>query len=204
MTRPDAILLLGPSGSGKTPLGRLLERDGLWGARCVHFDFGEQLRQAVEAVPPPAFLQPDEVRFLREVLATGALLEDEQFPIAERILRAFLERAGEAPVVLNGLPRHVGQARHVAPLVEVRTVVCLDCPAETVLERIGSNVGRDRTGRADDDLAAVRQKLATYAERTAPLVEHYRQRGVRVVTIPVGAADRPEDTWRRLDAAANR
>ncbi|MCX7427258.1 MAG: hypothetical protein NTW96_16720 [Planctomycetia bacterium] len=47
-TRNDAMLLLGPTGSGKTPLGDLLERRGLGGRRCVHFDFGAHLRRIVK------------------------------------------------------------------------------------------------------------------------------------------------------------
>jgi hypothetical protein len=39
-----AILPLGPTGSGKTPLGDYLEERGLFGRRCVHFDFGEKFK----------------------------------------------------------------------------------------------------------------------------------------------------------------
>ena len=77
-------------------------------------------------------------------------------------------------MVLNGLPRHVGQAEGLESLVDVRVVVHLSCTAEDVVRRIASNVGGDRTGRVDDDLAAVRRKLAVFAERTAPLLDHYR------------------------------
>ncbi len=45
MKIPKAILLLGPTGSGKTPLGQALEKKGLAGRRCVHFDFGANLRE---------------------------------------------------------------------------------------------------------------------------------------------------------------
>ena len=45
MALPHALLLIGPTGSGKTPLGELLERSGLWGRPCRHFDFGERMRR---------------------------------------------------------------------------------------------------------------------------------------------------------------
>ena len=54
-----------------------------------------------------------DIEFLRKVLETGALLENEHFPIARRILQSFLSRRSARPqtlVVLNGLPRHAGQA----------------------------------------------------------------------------------------------
>ena len=44
-----ALLLLGPTGSGKTPLGDEIERRGLYGRRCLHFDFGASLRAAASA-----------------------------------------------------------------------------------------------------------------------------------------------------------
>jgi adenylate kinase family enzyme len=51
-TAREAILLLGPTGSGKTPLGQVLERRGLWGHRCSHFDFGDNLREIVARDEP--------------------------------------------------------------------------------------------------------------------------------------------------------
>ncbi len=195
MPEPHAILLVGPTGSGKTPLGELLEREGLWGRRCRHFDFGEQMRSIVAAAHPPGHLSDDDVQFLREVLTTGALLEDEHFLIAERILRAFVgEPPGrEALVVLNGLPRHVGQAEGVERIVRVRAVVELACTPEAVLQRIRADMGGDRAGRSDDGEALVRKKLATFAERTGPLLAHYRARGVRIETLRVAAATTAED-----------
>ncbi|MEE8450650.1 MAG: hypothetical protein V3R99_02015 [Thermoguttaceae bacterium] len=50
--RNRAALLLGPTGAGKTPLGRLIEQRGLWGVRCLHFDFGDNLREVVRRNRP--------------------------------------------------------------------------------------------------------------------------------------------------------
>lgn len=87
--RLPALLLLGPTGSGKTPLGRVLEARGLAGRRCLHFDFGENLRQVVAQHKPDSLVSTTDIAFLRRVLETGALLEDDQFPLAARILRSF-------------------------------------------------------------------------------------------------------------------
>jgi len=198
MSRAEAILLLGPTGSGKTPLGQVLEDRGLWGRPCRHFDFGRRLRE-IAACEGPA---DDEVALLRAVLDDGALLEDEHFAIAEKILRAFLADGPAAPdaqVVLNGLPRHVGQARDVDAIVAVRAVVELSCTPEAVLERIRTDAGGDRAARDDDDRAAVRRKLAIFAERTAPLVQHYRAGGVRIETVEVGPETTAEQLWKTLN-----
>lgn len=198
-----AWLLVGPTGAGKSPLGELIARRGLWSRRCKHFDFGENLRTAAYANPSPAWLAAEEAAFLRGVLASGALLEDGQFSLAQRILAAFLCQPGIAAdtvVVLNGLPRHIGQAEAIDRLMTVDEVIELRCSPETVLKRIHMDTGGDRAGRRDDDESLVRRKLELFSERTSPLVAHYRARAARVCTIDVDATTTPEDVWRQLSA----
>jgi adenylate kinase family enzyme len=201
MPRPKAVLLVGPTGSGKTPLGHEIERRGLWERTCHHFDFGAALRRFVACPEAAPCLGADDIAFLRSVLEDGALLEDEHFHIAEKILRAFVAERVAGPddlLVLNGLPRHVGQAEDVDRLVDVEVVVDLSCLAEVVLERIRTNVGGDRAGRVDDSMDAVRRKLAIYTGRTAPLVEHYRARGARIESIAIAADTTAEAMWQAL------
>ncbi len=203
MHRPDAILLVGPTGAGKTPLGDALARDGLAGRTCRHFDFGAQLRAAVAGDGAAAGLDAGEIAFLRDVLQRGALLEDEQFPLAAKLLGRFLADADDGDlVVLNGLPRHVGQARAIEPILSVRAVVELACEAETVAARIARNSGGDRAGRTDDTPAEVAGKLAIYRDRTASLLEHYRVGGAESVTVHVGVDTTGEDARAALEARA--
>ena len=197
------MLLLGPTGAGKTPLGDALARHGLWGRRCAHFDFGAQLRRLVEVDRPDDVAGADDLAVLRRVLQTGALLEDEQLPLALRIVDAFLAAHCPQPstlVVLNGLPRHRGQAEGIRPLLDVTTVALLECSPEVVLGRIAGNVGGDRTARADDDREAVRRKLDIFRERTEPLVDYYRRAGARIERIAVTAAMTPDDARAELES----
>ncbi len=194
MKRFPAILIVGTTGAGKTPLGDRLEVRGLHGRPCAHFDFGRELRSAAtENGRPGAALAPDEIAFVRDVLRRNELLDDEHFYIAFKLLRRFLnalQPARLAPactVVLNGLPRHVGQARDIAPLVDVRLVVHLDCPPDVAWARIRVNAGGERDGRDDDSPESMRSKQELFQRRTLPLLDYYREAGAVVVVLPVGS-----------------
>ena len=197
-----ALLLLGPTGAGKSPLGDLLEAQGYRGRRCVHFDFGANLR-SVDArgtlpstdTPPAGLSEADQV-VIRNSLQTGALLENEHFPIAGKLLLGFIEArqmTGDDLLLLNGLPRHADQARDMDTYVDVECVFVLDGSAETIYQRIQLDSGGDRGGRIDDAVHLVEKKLATFRERTAPLIEHYDRLGAIIhrfdVGVHTGAAD---------------
>ncbi len=202
MSRLHAILIVGPTGSGKTPLGEELESRGLRGKRCFHFDFGEQLR-AVVAGSPESGISETEAEFIRGLLERGALLENETFFLAEKILDGFLTNESVQPddlLVLNGLPRHVGQAMSIDSHLNILAVVHLDCSAETVLKRIETNAGGDRSERSDDNLELIQNKISTFHERTVPLLAHYRQYGSQVLDIEVTEETSPSRILARLDA----
>jgi len=197
-----AVLLLGPTGSGKTPLGEYLESRGLWNTPCVHFDFGANLRDAVAGNQPDGALMPEDLAVLRQVLETGALLEGKQIGIAQRLIRAFLESRKverDTWLVLNGLPRHLGQARALETVLNVQVVVNLDCSEQTAFARIRRNSGGDRAGRADDDPAAVAKRLDTFRHRTAPLLAYYGARTARVLQVPVAADTTPQPVWETIE-----
>jgi adenylate kinase family enzyme len=196
----DAILLLGPTGSGKTPLGDFIAGQGFAGRRCAHFDFGARLRHAAEH--GEAGLTPDDLAFIRRVLRGGALLENDTFYIAHTLLENFITRhalSGRHLVILNGLPRHAGQADAVGKTLSIILVIALECTAETTLERIAANSGGDRAGRTDDSVAEVIRKLETYAARTRPLLEYYSAAGTPCRTVQVGLNTVPEDILQAVD-----
>ncbi|HAS54649.1 MAG TPA: hypothetical protein DCS42_11290, partial [Nitrospiraceae bacterium] len=110
----NALLLLGPTGSGKSPLGDVIGRRGLFGRRAHHLDFGDELRAVTSGGHEAGTYTRDEFAFIEGVLERGLLLENEHFVLAEKIIRLFLERRSftvQDVLVLNGMPRHAGQAR---------------------------------------------------------------------------------------------
>lgn len=196
-----AILLLGPTGAGKTPLGEALEQQGFRGRRCAHFDFGAQLRAAVTAPATESRLNDADLALVRHVLASGRLLEDGQFAIAAALLEAFVLTRRLGPddlLVLNGLPRHAGQATALEPFAHIEAVITLEGDPDTLHRRIAGNTGGDRTDRTDDSPAEVARKLALYEQRTAPLIGHYRQKGVSIWPIRVSVRDSAGDMRRQI------
>jgi adenylate kinase len=204
-----AIVLLGPTGIGKSPLGKLLERRGLRGRRCFHFDFGANLRAIAASLEGlAAGDRKNDIFSLREravilnSLTTGALLEDEDFPIAAKILdRTIGERRvdPEDLLVMNGLPRHAGQARRLEDTISVRAVIALAGTPAVIGKRIRIDAGGDRAGRVDDSLEAIERKLEIFEERTRPLIDFYERREVPIITIAVGAGTTAEEMLARLE-----
>jgi len=192
----SAILLVGPTGSGKTPLGDFLEKYGLAGRRCVHFDFGSNMRRIGKKTKRPFFLSMPEFLTVRNVLKTGSLLKEKEYSIAGKILSEFVRRKRILPgdlLILNGLPRHIAQAEALDFFLKVIMVVNLRCRAGVVLSRIIHNSGGDRAGRVDDSLLLVKKKLRIYRSRTLPLLDHYRRKRVKVVNVVVTVETSPKD-----------
>jgi nucleoside-triphosphate--adenylate kinase len=106
-------------------------------------------------------------------------------------------------LLLDGFPRTLQQAQALEEVAHIDTVVNLDIPTNTIVERIADRwihpasgriysysykppkvVGKDDvTGeplvqRDDDKPESVRTRLAAYDKVTAPLVDWYRRKGL--------------------------
>ena len=198
--RPYSILLLGPTGAGKTPLGELIGKNGIHGKICHHFDFGSELRSIAELQPADLF-EVKELVFIRNVLEKGALLENEDFPLAEKIFRRFLLRKGfrgEDLLILNGIPRHADQAKDMDCIADVGTVILLVCGPEDVCRRIALNSGGDRSCRVDDSLEMITKKLEIFNARTAPLIGHYAEQGCKILELGIAADTTPEKAYKEF------
>ncbi len=202
----DAVLLLGPTGAGKSPLGDALDFHGLFGRRCLHLDFGAELRSAVSGGKESAAYSPEDLDFIHGVLERGLLLENEHFPLAEKIITLFLEQKGFTQrdlLILNGVPRHIEQAKDIEEIARIHSLIVLDCGAEEVFCRLGNNAGKDRTERIDDGPKLVEKKLKIFRERTAPLVAYYQQQGSRICRIEVSGEMTAGQAYEKLSALAS-
>lgn len=201
----DSVLLLGPTGVGKSPLGDTIALQGLFGRRCLHLDFGSELRNAVTRADRSVAYTKKELDFIHGVLERGLLLENEHFFLAEKIISLFLVRVGFSKydvLVLNGIPRHQGQAKDIAAMARVHSLVVLDCSADDVLYRILNNVGGDRTERIDDNKELIDKKLSTFRERTTPLIDYYTSSGLAIYRIRVSKVMTPLEAYYAVSALA--
>lgn len=201
MNKNHAILLLGHTGSGKTPLGSYIEKKGIWDKRCYHFDFGCELRSISDANVISSRFIKDDVDYIAKVLKEGALLENETFYIAEQILNFFIKKNSISPddiILLNGLPRHVGQAKDIDLIVTIKLVIYLDCSFEVIKERVQLNIGGDRFDRTDDSIEEIKKKLEIFHDRTSPMLQYYKKKKIPIEKIRVSVNTNPDKILRYL------
>jgi adenylate kinase family enzyme len=201
----EAVLLLGPTGSGKSPLGEHIARNGFFGKKAHHLDFGAELRAILSHNDPLPCYTAAEIAFIRGVLEQGQLLEDRHFPLAKKIIDSFLERSSFSPndvLILNGIPRHAGQANDIASVAAVRTLVVLQCSVDSVFSRLRDNAGGGRTGRFDDTAGLVEKKLRLFTERTTPLIDHYKKTGTTVIPVVTSGMTTAEDAFQQISMPA--
>lgn len=158
------IVLLGAPGSGKgTQALRLGARLGV-----PAISTGEMLRAAVTA-------GTDLGHRVGSVMAAGALVDDALMAdvVSHRLEQADARRG----FLLDGYPRTISQAGTLEEMLDEQArsldaVMLLSVPEEQLVAR---TLGR----RRDDDRAdVVRERLRVYHDKTEPLADYYRERGL--------------------------
>lgn len=208
------LIVFGRQGAGKgTQAVHLAERFGI-----PHVSTGDMLRESVKE--GTAF-----GRQAKEYMDAGQLLPDDVMLglVSERLERPDTEGGW----LLDGFPRTAGQAEDLQGLAldgGISLAINLDVPEDVVVERISSrrvcdgcgtiystgdpsvDSGRcERCGgkvvqRDDDTESAVRARLATYEEQTAPLLEWFDAQGLLATVDGVGD---PDEVAARVGAAVN-
>jgi adenylate kinase len=201
------LILLGPPGAGKgTQAARLARRFGI-----PHIATGDMLREAVRKGTPLG-------RQAEAIMARGDLVPDDVVIgiVAERLA----EPDAQGGFLLDGFPRTVAQAEALDALLArmgrpAPTAVLVDVPEEELLARLSGRLtcpscqfvahrrelassacprcGAEMVEREDDRPETVRRRLAVYAEKTAPLVQHYRERGRLRTVSGLGTPEAVED-----------
>lgn len=159
------FVIFGGPGSGKgTQSDRLIDAYGLH-----HISTGEVLRAHIAA-------DTDLGKTANSFISKGQLIPDE---LMIKVLASVLDNEPEKVkngVIFDGFPRTIPQAKALAELLgnhgsEVSAVIGLEVPDEELVERM---LMRGKlTGRADDNIDTIRQRLEVYHNQTSPLREYY-------------------------------
>jgi adenylate kinase len=189
------LVLLGPPGSGKGTQGERLNED----LRLPYYATGDILRAAVRD-------ETELGRAAKEYMDRGDLVPDEV--IVGVIVERIDSSEARDGFILDGFPRTTPQAEALdAKLSElgraVSGVLLIDVADDEVVRRLGGRRTCEANGhvfhvefepperegvcdidgsplivRDDDKPEVIRKRLATYHEKTKPLVSYYDDRGV--------------------------
>jgi adenylate kinase len=162
-------LLFGAPGSGKGTQGRSLGSI----PRFFHIACGDVFRTLdTRTKVGRAFL---------EYSSKGQLVPDE---ITVKLWQARIDAAVEAHefkpdidvLVLDGIPRNVGQAKIMNEVIDVKTVFHLSCPdREQLFARLKKRALKDN--RLDDaNEEVIQRRLDTYESESKPVLDYYRDR----------------------------
>ena len=188
------LVLLGPPGSGKGTQGERLQED----LRLPYYATGDILRAAVRE-------GTDIGKEAKAYMDEGDLVPDEVIVgvIAERID----QKEAEDGFILDGFPRTQPQADALGEKLEelgrgVSAALLIDVSDDEVVRRLGGRrtcpnghifhvdfdppdeegvcdvCGEQLAIRDDDKPEVIRKRLATYHEKTEPLIEYYESQGL--------------------------
>ena len=182
------LLLLGPPGAGKgTQALRLVERLGI-----PQVSTGDMLRAAVAAGSELGLRA-------KSYMDAGKLVPD------ELVIGVAEERLGRPDAkhgfILDGFPRTTAQAEALDRMLpklgaSLERCVVLSADPELLVKRLLRRA--ELEGRSDDNEHAIRERMREYVEKTKPLIEYYRGRGVLREVDGVGSV---EEVARRIEQA---
>jgi adenylate kinase len=165
---PVDVVFFGPPGSGKgTQASRLASALGI-----PQISTGDLLRANVARGTELG-------KIAKPIMESGALVPDD---LVTRMLKERIEEPDAATGALfDGYPRTVPQALALEHLLEeegrtLTAVLFIDVPDSVIVERLVKRAVIE--GRSDDTPETVAARLRVFREKTEPLAELYRVRGL--------------------------
>ena len=202
------IVLLGPPGSGKGTQAKSI---------CQEFDLtlistGDLLREAVRKSTPMG-------KQAKGYMDAGKLVPDD---LVIGLIKEKL-KGMKGGFLLDGFPRNLEQARMLETIAHINLAIDLNVDEDAIVDRIIKRrscrqcnavfhldnkppkvndvcdvCGGDLYQRTDDSEPVVRERLKVYRERTLPLADFYRAKGVLTEVDGNGSI---EDVHQRIVAA---
>ncbi|MEM2889188.1 MAG: adenylate kinase [Candidatus Bathyarchaeia archaeon] len=184
------IVMLGPPGAGKgTYASRLNTILGV-----PHISTGDMVRDEIKA-------QTDLGKKIKQYSDKGELVPDE---IIIQLLKERLKKpdCGKG-FILDGFPRTISQAEALDKISNIDVVLNLNVPDEIIITRLSNRVTCKKCGaiyniltlkpkkegvcdncggelyqRHDDNPDVIKERLNVYREKTQPLIEYYKKKGL--------------------------
>ena len=182
------IIFLGPPGAGKGTQAQIVcQRLGI-----PQVSTGDMLRAAIAAGTEMG-------RKAKEYMDQGQLVPDEVVIgiVKDRLADSDCQKG----YILDGFPRTVEQAKALSTFAKIDVAINLDVPDDVLVKRLsgrrvcplcGAPYHVDRLNgetvcradgtpliqRDDDKAETVQNRLAVYHQKTAPLIDHYREAGL--------------------------
>jgi len=173
------IVLFGSPGSGKgTQSEKLIAK-----YKLVHLSTGDLLRSEIAN-------GTDLGLKAKSIMEKGELVSDE---IVIGMIRNKINANGNAKgFIFDGFPRTVAQAGALDDLLAetknpISLMVTLEVHKEELIQRLLKR--GEQTGRADDNLETIENRINVYMNQTAPVIDYYKKQGKYHPVQGVGTID---------------
>ena len=164
------IVIFGAPGSGKgTQSDNLIKTYGLF-----HISTGDVLRDNIKRGTELGATA-------KAYIGKGQLIPDDlMIGILADVLDSNKEAAASG-VIFDGFPRTIAQAEALETMLQERgtsvsAVIGLEVPEQELIDRI--ILRGQQTGRSDDNMETVKNRLAVYHNQTSPLQAFYKEKGL--------------------------
>ena len=179
-------LIFGPPGSGKgTQSVKLAEKFNL-----MHLSTGDMLRAEIAAGTELG-------KRMSTIMSKGELVPDEV--VIEMIATKIDSTKGKAGFLFDGFPRTVAQTEALEKMLNTRgmkidSMLVLDVEHDELVKRL--ILRAEASGRPDDkDPAVIENRIDVYREKTEPIIDYCRKKGIYQ---PVNGVGSIEDIFARL------
>jgi len=203
------LVLMGPPGSGKGT--QVINLCGIYGIQKI--STGDILKEHI-------YRKTELGLAVEALMASGAYVPDELVipMVKERVFSPECEKG----FIFDGFPRTLAQAGAIEEMLKegegIDRVISLEVPAEAVVERLSGRMicracktpyhlshkppkqagvcdcGGELTIRDDDRPETVKRRIEIYMEKTQPIIDYYRRKGLLLAVNGVGAPEAVTDS----------